>query len=593
MIVMEKSLKAKKTELNFFLNYIKNILSDIPIMKEKNFKILVTYTQSNSFGESKKIELPEYIEILKKYSLFFWLDIIAKIENRLLSNNNLFNREVHIDIARVLFSETALNKTVGRDKIGNGVFFFLPQLNLIRKIALVYCLESEEIPRSLSNLDKTNISKIFLCANDYTHSASRDKITINDRDGFFAYMNKNMIAVSPEDINFRLIRAYKMYVSPTERTEFHSKLEALSIQKTGYSLKELMTLFFTTYIGLFQNSNIGELAGRTSIINADVFYANLKQDKKAIFERITISKKELLIKIGEIKEDNLERLAYDMKVFSSHPFCKLDDGRFAFCSVNSLVELISIGLPWNISNLIIDDNEKGSVIQQLTEYRGKIFESYVRDLFVIMEKTGTIKILKNIDNSNKRREKEISDLVITDKKRISVLEIKSTQTSSEYKITGMTEHAKSFFNKLVQASKQIYDSYEMMENNKIFTNENIVNKQVIPIIITFERLAINKFTNEYLEKIVGHKNLLTSDLFSNLNFLNITSIETIVYNFEKPNIFDFFSADKDEDDFLHDVISAEIFRLTKIGKVYNRRYNEVYDETWDFLLNECKQLFIV
>jgi hypothetical protein len=145
----------------------------------------------------------------------------------------------------------------------------------------------------------------------------------------------------------------------------------------------------------------------------------------------------------------------------------------------------------------------------------------------------------------------------------------------------------------VQASKQIYDSYEMMENNKIFTNENIVNKQVIPIIITFERLAINKFTNEYLEKIVGHKNLLTSDLFSNLNFLNITSIETIVYNFEKPNIFDFFSADKDEDDFLHDVISAEIFRLTKIGKVYNRRYNEVYDETWDFLLNECKQLFIV
>ncbi len=471
--------------------------------------IMVVVGHTNLF--KRKITQDEMIEIISEYPTSQWLDLFAKIEGFLIIKP-VDSLSPQIFLAQRLFPESTLRRIKAMENSdGNIACFSLGQLNFLRKLAIVYGKNSieTEVPIPL-----VSISKIMLAAQDFHNEYDEYVHVKNSFESFCqfvirsGYLNRGFL-----DISNLFVRAYQMYILQLEGMFFQNgtTFEDFFNETVGISIEQAMALSFALAVPFLQSWE--QLYKQSTIIDPATYFKNIKTESEiveAVLDSLTIDLDEArAIILQELTSDNLGHipLGYNLDVFRKTPLIKLESGKLVCANLNCFFEKTTQNIIWLPKSQIVDLERKESdiLVNDLTNYRGELFEKYVKYLCKAMDEKNKNLFFRYLSAESATDNEEVGDSVLIQGNNVVIIEAKSRQFNESFKYTGSWEEDKQFIEELVKkAAKQIEKAGKKLKQGKVgeFPLQPEDVKKIYPVILTYEEIPMHGKMQRFIRERV-------------------------------------------------------------------------------------------
>jgi len=493
-----------------------------------------------------KITRDEIIKIISQYPAAQWLDICAKIEGFLLINKREGVPDPQIYLSQKFFPPSTLGRISRHSNEYEKIICFdLGQINLLRKLAIAYgkCICEPEVPIPL-----VSISKVLLGAQDFHNEYDKTAYDPEDPDSFFRFAIRNGYLYSNFDPVNLFVRAYQMYVVQAQKLTFYPTENFADFFKknAGISIEEAMALSFALANPFFREEEM--LIGQTTIIDPKTFFQNLIIDSKIVDSMM----EGLVIDFADVKKEVLKELpavdlgtaplGYNIDIFSKTPIIKLENGKLVCANLSFLIQKTTQNLIWlPKSRMTLSDSERKKLVIDLTSYRGRLFEEYVKYLCGVLVNKNPKMSFCYIPPESTLDHEEVGDSILIQDQTILILEAKSRQFNESFKYTGDWAKDKQFIEELVKkATNQIEIAAQKIKDGKVdkFPLKPQDIKLIHPVIITYEPIPMHGKIQRFIRQKVQEFGYLTDPIFAPLEIIDINDLEKIMDSGDRHTLID-------------------------------------------------------
>ncbi len=545
---------------------------------------------------SKKIGLNEIIQIISEYPAFQWLDLFAKIEAFLsLRRNDILDPQEFL--AQQFFPQSTLRRVNKDSSDEKTVLFALGPLNILRKLAIAYGRNDieTEIPIPL-----VNISKIILAAQDFHSEYDKHTHELGNLESFFQFVIRNGYLNTNLDIPNAFIRTWHMYIIESKKLNFsrYDSFADFFTKNVGITTEEAIALSFALSTPLFAKTDT--LLKQTTIIDPKTFFENLIIKSKtaySIIENLTIGfseiKKKILI---ELNVDQLSHtpIGYNLDLFTKTPLIKLDNGKLVCANFACLLKKTTQNIIWLPKSRIqnSEKNEINKLVNDLTNYRGLLFQEYIKTLCQLMATKNEKIFFYYIPPESTVDNEEVGDAILIQGDALIILEAKSRQFNETFKYTGDWLKDKQFIEGLVKkASQQIETAVQKIRNKKIPEIDINITK-IYPVIITYERIPMHGKIQRFIREKVKEFSYLQEQIFAPIEIIYIGDLEnvmpmadsyTLIELLEEKHSYNGHSQETDFNNFLANLIySNKITSNGWIKEEFNKLHDNIFKPNFKF-----------
>lgn len=499
-------------------------------MENKYDKLQMTLGHDALFGRS--LSLNEIKQIIAKYPAFQWLDLAAKIEAFLfVKRGDIPQPQVYL--SQKLFPQSTQRRLEGRS-VDRAIVFSPGQLNFLRKLAIGY--GGAEGDGTETPIPLVDISKVLLGTQDLHNSF--DRLVDDNLERFCQYVIRNGYLNSDLDPTNLFFRARAMYIDEASKNEFQKGVTFSKFfsDNVGINVEQAMALGFALVTPFFQNSD--QLMGQTTIINPDNFFQALSTDP-AIPESIVSS---LTTNFSEAKERILQELThsptdkpigYNLDLFRKTPFVKLESGKLACGNFSCFLQKITQNLIWMPKSRIkgLTAQQSKNLTNNVTNYRGVLFEGYVRRLCEVMQTKNPKITFQYFPKESTIDHEEVADALLIQDDKLLILEAKSRQFIEAFKYTGDWAQDGQFIESLTnEAAQQIQTAADKIRSGKVagimLPSDKI--KRIYPVIVTYEPVPMHAKIQRFVRQRVHEAGHLKEDIFAPLEIIDINDLESLL-----------------------------------------------------------------
>ncbi|MFA6429096.1 MAG: hypothetical protein WCV84_01190 [Patescibacteria group bacterium] len=499
-------------------------------MENKYDKLQMVLGHDAIFG--RKISLDEIKTIIAKYPAFQWLDLAVKIEAILFIKRTEVPQP-QIFLAQKFFPQSTQCRLHGRS-VDKAIVFSPGQLNFLRKLAIGYGGDEgdgTEIPMQL-----VDISKVLLGVQDLHNSF--DRLVDDNLEKFCQYVIRNGYLNGNPDLTNLFFRAREMYLNEAAKIEFQKgkTFNDFYNDSVGIKVEQAMALGFAIANPLFQNTD--QLLGQTTIINPNNFFQALSIDSTAIdsiVNGLTIdfpeAKKKVLTELVNDPKD--APIGYNLDLFRKTPFIRLESGKLVCGNFSCLIQKTTQNLIWMPKSRIknLTQQQSDDLANDITNYRGVLFEGYVRWLCEMMRKKNSKISFHYIPKETAADRQEVADALLIQDDKLLIIEAKSRQFMEAFKYTGDWGKDGQFIDGLInEAAKQIQTAADKIRNGQVpslpMSPDTI--KRVYPVIVTYEPIPMHAKIQRFVRQRVQETGNLTDDIFAPLEIIDISDLESFM-----------------------------------------------------------------
>ena len=470
-----------------------------------------------------EISQEEVIEIIARYPTSLWLDLFSKIDGFLtIPRGRNFNPQKFL--GENLFCPSALERT-RRPANTNSVFFTYGQLNLLRKLAIIYGNDSDQ-----TEIEKIDISKVLLATQDI-HNDYDSFVHTGEYENFCKSVLRNGYLNDTTDQATLFYRAKKIYVDQSEKLPIYPDraFDDFFREKVGLTPEEALSLNFSLATPFFQSMET--FWGQTAILPTNYFGLTTIDPAQitSIIDSMTIdfvAIKQILTR--ELHEKELGELpvGYDLSVFRKTPLVRLHDGRLVCVNLTCLFEKSTQNAIW-MATKGSTGTERQTLVNHLTHYRGLLFEEYLKELCLIMVSKNQNLSFRHIPPEATTDHEEVGDSILIQGNKLIIFEAKSRQFLESFKTTGDWEKDPTFITTFVEASEQIETATTKIRSGQI-TGLNIDPnniEKIYPVIVTYESVPMHGKLQRFIRQKVAEAGHLADAIFAPLEVMSIDDIE--------------------------------------------------------------------
>lgn len=478
--------------------------------------------QHHLFGHT--IGQDEIINLISKYPTTQWLDLFAKIEGFLVIQRRDEDFDSQIYLANEILCPSALERTL-RPANSKGFYFSAGQLNLARKLAIAYGSESN--PIEMSKLDMT---KVLLGVHDL-HMNYDDVNNVGDLDGFAKFVIRNGYLNGDTDSAGILSRSYRMYLEISDKTPMDDTGKTFSqifYEKVGFSLDEAMAINFALVTPFLQGSK--EFWNNTTIYIPSDYFRKSTIDKTLIdnvISSMSIEFDTLKTKVlSEIdgKDLSIEPFGYDLSIFRKAPLIKMPNGSLVCANLSCLLQKTASNLLWVPTQNILDKSERKKLVNELTEYRGRLFETYLKEICQEMQGLNNKQIYHYINDD---KDGELGDAILIQGNKAVIFEAKSRQFLEKFKSTGEWSDDPQFMEEILKAASQIDFSAEIIltKYQSKLCEKGFQIEEIYPVILMYEAVPMHGKVQRLIRENVKSNKFLDKEIFKPLEVVSIRDLE--------------------------------------------------------------------
>lgn len=473
-----------------------------------------------------EISQKEVIEIIAHYPTSLWLDLFSKIDGFLtIPRGRDFDPQKFL--AENLLCPSALERTK-RPANSNSVFFTYGQLNLLRKLAIVYGNDSNQ-----TEIGKIDISKVLLATQDI-HNDYDCFVHTGEYENFCKSVLRNGYLNGVTDQATLFYRAKKMYVDQSAKLPIYPNqaFDDFFRQRVGLTPQDALSLNFALATPFFQTMET--FLGQTAILPINYFGLTTIDQVQitSILDSMTIDfagiKNVLTREIHEKKLGELP-VGYDLSAFRKTPLIRLPDGRLVCVNLPCLFEKSTQNAIWMPTRGSYG-TERQTLVNHLTHYRGLLFEEYLKELCSIMVSKNQNLSFKHIPPEATADHEEVGDSILIQGNKLIIFEAKSRQFLELFKTTGDWEKDPTFIATFVEASQQVETAATKIRSGQI-TGLNIDTnniEKIYPVIVTYEPVPMHGKLQRLIRQKVAEAGHLTDTIFAPLEVVTIDDIENSI-----------------------------------------------------------------
>lgn len=546
--------------------------------KYDSIKTLTGY--SNIFKTEKTLN--DLIAIIRKYRCSAWLDVIAKIEAIIFLRND--QSEVFFNY---LFQKEMLELLQVNSSDISSEIFSLPQLNLLRKLAIVYGLKD---PDTDDHIQRIDIAFALLIATDI--NSKYDDLSSSEKDinTYWNMVVRNGYSHKSEDGTDMLTRARCMYLDYGTGVPFRTFDSFGNFLNSTISLPlgQLLVLGYSLSLHHFEK----DWFYRTSIIDRTDYYKNIIIDDglvNSLFSSTVLDLAEVKKEIQKEIATNPLGIGYDFGLFTKHPLIDLGNNKIVTTSIVKLYEKFTQNLCWfPLKLMALGTKDRDNFIKDMGSYRGILFEKYIR-MHLSEHIANNTKISQvYIDADHAKDHEELCDSILVQEESIAVIEMKSKQPKELFRTTGSWSTASDFLEEIKKAATQIeIASNKILSGMYADTIPAATVKIIYPIIVLFDPLPTHGKLIRFIRDKLREENILTASIFAPLEILIVSDIETVSSILNKITIIDLLEIKKENDIHSSESSFGNFFANYAIENVllHNGRARERRQETFNFLNN--------
>ena len=477
--------------------------------------------QQSLFGRT--IEQSEIIDLISKYPASQWLDLFAKIEGFLvIQRDKNFDSQTYL--AGEIFCPSALQRTQ-RPAYAKNIYFSLGQLNLARKLAIAY--GSNESPIEMSKIDAT---KVLLGVHDL-HLGYDDVNISEDLDKFSRFVIRNGYLNGDTDSAGIFSRSYRIYAELEDKTPLDGTGKTFSElfqERVGVQLKEAIALSFALATPFFQS--LKDFWTETTIYVPSNYFRKTTIDK-ALIETVIDS---MSVDFDVVKATILSEIygkdllagpyGYDLSAFRKTPLIKMPDGNLICANLPCLLQKATSNVLWMPTRNVIDRIEKKKLVNDLTDYRGRQFESYLRELCQEMQNLNDKQSFHYISDA---KDGEFGDAILVQGNKAVIFEAKSRQFLEKFKSTGNWSDDPHFMEEILKAADQIDSSAEtiLSKYQDRLCEAGVQLEEIYPVILMYEAVPMHGKVQRLIREKVRESGKLVKGTFKPLEVISIKEIE--------------------------------------------------------------------
>lgn len=451
-------------------------------------------------------------------------------------------------LANNLFCPSVLVRTKKKTN-ADAIFFTLGQLNILRKLAIIYGNDSNQ-----DEIEKIDISKALLGAQDIHNEYDEFVGQTGKIEDFYKFALRNGYLNSNTDSSTLFFRAKKIYVDQSNKLPLYpdKSFNEFFIEKVGLSLEEAISLNFALVTPFFQAKEI--LFGQTAILPANYFgQTNIDPTLiTSIIDSMAIDfatvKKQLTRDLQE-KELGTIPVGYDLSIFRKNPIIRLSDGRLICANLACLLEKSTQNTIWMTTNGVTRENRQ-QLIHHLTHYRGLLFEEYLKELCSVMvEKNDNLSFIYIPPEATSDHE-EVGDSILIQENEVIIFEAKSRQFLEIFKSTGDWETDPTFIGEFIKAAQQIEkaaNKIKLSHLDKLEIKHNQIEK-IYPVIVTYESVPMHGKIQRFIRQKVQEAGYLTDAIFAPIEVIIIDDIENSIDAVDTVSLIDLLKEKNSEDD---------------------------------------------
>lgn len=509
--------------------------------------MLIAVGHSNLFG--RRLAREELIECLAPYTASQWLELCAKIEGFLsVKRDDVPNPQTYL--AQILFPPSTLER-MKRHGNERAIVFSLGQLNYLRKFAMAYGRndgDETELP-----IPKITISQAFLAAQDFHNDYDEVVGRNGDLESFCQFIIRNGYLNHHQNAADIFVRAQQMYLVHERGIQFRSaeSFSAFFAKTVGLSIEQAMALGFSLANNYFQDKDT--LITQTTVINPATYFENLIIDPRlttSIVENLVIDfsdAKDAVIAELSAETDGHAPLGYNLDLFRKTPLIRLGNGKLVCANLSCLLQKVTQNIIWLPKNrsLGMDKDQARKLVIELTSFRGRLFEEYVKSLCEEMAARNPKTSFHYIPPEETDSHEEVGDSLLIQDEKLVIVEAKSRQFNESFKYTGEWDKDKQFIDELVgKATAQIEIAARKIRDGEIgslpVTPASL--KRIYPVIVTYEPVPMYGKMQRYIRQQVDKFGHLTDAIFAPLEILYIGDLENLMDGVESCTLIDVLEA---------------------------------------------------
>ncbi len=558
---------------------------------ENNYdQIRSSFGQKYLFGQG--ISLVEIISIISTYPASLWLDLFSKIEGFLvIPRKNIL--DIQVFLSGKIFPPSVISR-IKRKNHRNGIYFSPGQLNLARKLAIAYGSTGNE-----TEIPLVDISKVLLSSQDFHNEYDEAIGGINEFEKFCKFVVRNGYLNGSINSASMFIRANQMYIKEAKKLNLYPN-KSFSVffkEKVGLTVEESIALSFAIATPFFQTKET--LWDSTATIDPRNYFGQVILDQKSVDSII----ESLTMDFEKVKEDVLKELVdvdfnkspvgYDLNIFRKAPLIRLSNGKLVCANLSCLLQKATQNSIW-MPLKKINGVDRKTILNHLTEYRGALFEGYLRELCRVMTDTNKKIVFTYIPAEDTSDNEEVGDAILSQEDEIAIFEAKSRQFNELFKNTGDWDNDPYFIMELKKAASQIEIAAKKIIEEKIcVSNINAKNiKRVYPIIVFYEPVPMHSKVQRFVRQTIKDAGYFSDSVFAPIEVIHIDDMEnmldindsyTLIDLLRKKNVGNSHASESNFHNFLSNFTTSQTVMCNGWQmSQYNQLSKEIFDPIFKF-----------
>ncbi len=521
-------------------------LNELAVRNNQYDQISIVIGYNSLF--QRYLPFKELTECIGKYSVSQWLEICAKVESFLvIKRDSLSNPQTFL--ANAFFPKSTLDRIKKQEE--QVIVFSVGQLNVLKKLAIVYGgseVEKNEIP-----IEKIDLSKAFLASQDIHNKFDESSGKNGDLENFCQFIIRNGYLNDSQDAASLFVRTYQMQTIHGSSVRFRRDEDFGSFfsKYLGLTVEQSMSLCFSLATTFFQDKDL--LITRSTVIDPATYYQNLIIDSqltKSIIENLVIDcskARERILEEMKVEDVGDTPFGYNLAVFRKTPFVRLSNGKLACASISCLLEKTTQNFVWLPLSRVtgLSDKQRAVLVKELTSYRGRVFEEYVKDLCIEMAQKNPKTQHLHISPEETEEHEEVGDSLLIEGENLIILEAKSRQFNESFKYTGKWSEDERFIDELTRkAVNQIENAACKIRNGSVTSlpvkPDSI--RRIYPVIVSYEPVPMHGKMQRYIRQRVSELGYLTDPIYAPVEIIHIGDLEKVMESVENYSFIDILKA---------------------------------------------------
>ncbi len=475
-----------------------------------------------------KLSMGDIIEIISRYPVSFWLDICAKIESIILHPKKDLS-EVQNMLLETFLPPSVMSRMQRKVEPG-ATSFSLGQVNLLRKLSIAYGSNGTNV-----EIPKVELSQVLLGVHDIHFEYDNTACKPGDLDSYAKHVLRSGYLNARVDFSALLARATDMYTDQASKMSMPSGELFIDLftRLVGINPEEATALGLAMATPFFQEEKV--ILYQTTLINPNDYFDQSVIDSKkteliisGLTADFTEVKKEILKELENFNPAT-DPVGYNLKIFRRAPFIRLEDGRLACVSLPCLLQKATQNTIWMPLDHVTG-KEKQKMLNELTDYRGRLFGEYLKEICRLFERQNKKIIFQYIPAESTDSHEEVGDSILIQENEIVIFEAKSRQFNEKFKTTGDWQDDPLFLDELIiKGANQIETAAKKIRTgqvDKFPVPQNGINK-IYPVLVTYEPVPMHAKMQRFVREKVAEAGLLSDVIFAPLEIMSIEDLERL------------------------------------------------------------------